>query len=403
MKERILILKYLTKLSYLTVVFFLLGNSLSATESTVNIEFYGQKVDLSYDEGLVKVSGTPYGEMQFTAFLKEKETANYQGLVNQLQALKEEMNLNDWMYFELMHNSIEHMLSSGNKYEKNLFAHFLLSKSGYDSKITFMNHKIWVNVYTEDNLFEISTILLGNKNFVNLTAAIDKNDNARDQVYLLDYNIPGTKRAFSFEMDALPKIAPQPKDVNIGFDFKGKPISLDVTIDLNMIEILQNYPIFDEVSYLETPLSPTAIASLRPQLLQYMEPMNEETKLEFLVSITRMAFNYKEDYQAFGKNKPMIAEELFFYNYSDCEDRCALFYNLNKITIDLPLLVIALPDHLSIAVAMNTAPTRSGNIIQYEGKQYYFCDPTGPFNAHHIGTLPKEYRSSTYEILSSYK
>ena len=69
----------------------------------------------------------------------------------------------------------------------------------------------------------------------------------------------------------------------------------------------------------------------------------------------------------------------------------------------MPLLVIALPDHLSIAVAMETPPTRSGNIIKHNGRKYYFCDPTGPFNAHHIGTLPKEYRSSTYEILSAYK
>lgn len=379
------------------------SNAVFANESAIKIDFYGQEIELTFDESVAKVYGTSYGEAPFIDFLKKKEESTYKGLVSQLQAIKKEMNLNDWMYFELMHSSINHMLQSGNKYEKTLFSYFLLSKSGYDSKITFMNHRIWVNVYTEDELYEISTILLGNKNFVNLTSAVDKNEDAQDQVYLLEHNIPGPKRVFSFEMDALPRISPRPKEVNVGFDFKGKPIGLDITIDLNMIEILQNYPIFDEVSYLETPLSPTAVQSLKPQLERYMKDMNEETKLEFLASITRMAFNYKEDYQAFGKNKPMIAEELFFYNYSDCEDRCALFYNLNKLTLDLPLLVIALPDHLSIAVAMDTPPTRAGNIITYQGREYYFCDPTGPFNAHHIGTLPKEYRSSTYEILSAYK
>ena len=383
-------------------LYFYCFSNVYALENALKIDFYGQEINLTYDESITKVYSTSYGEAAFIDFLKNKEESSFQSLINQMQALKQEMNLNDWMYFELMHSTINHMLQSGNKYERTLFAYFLLSKSGYDSKITFMNHKIWVNVYTEDELFEISTILIGNKNFVNLSSAVDKNDDAQSQVYLLDYNIPGQKRAFSFEMDALPTITPRPKDVQLGFDFKGQPISLDITIDLNMIEILQNYPIFDEVSYLETPLSPTAINSLKPQLERYMKDMNVETKLEFLASITRMAFNYKEDHQAYGKNKPMIAEELFFYNYSDCEDRCALFYNLNKLTLDLPLLVIALPDHLSIAVAMETPPTRSGNIIKHNGRKYYFCDPTGPFNAHHIGTLPKEYRSSTYEILSAY-
>ena len=397
-----MILKNFAKIAFIITLNCFFLNGVRAT-SAVKIDFYGQEIDLTYDESIAKVYGTKYGEESFISFLKNKEESAYQGLVNQLKAIKQEMNLNDWMYFELMHNSIQHMLQSGNKYEKTLFAYFLLSKSGYDSKITFMNHKIWVNVYTEDELYEISTILLENKNFVNLTSAVDKNDNAQNQVYLLEYRIPGPKRAFSFDMEALPNISPQPKDVSVGFDFKGQPIKLDITIDLNMIEILQNYPIFDEVSYLETPLSPTAIRSLKPQLERYMKDMNEETQLEFLASITRMAFNYKEDHQAFGKNKPMIAEELFFYDYSDCEDRCALFYNLNKLTLDLPLLVIALPDHLSIAVAMETPPTRAGNVITYQGREYYFCDPTGPFNAHHIGTLPKEYRGSRYEILSAYK
>ncbi len=380
-----------------------LAHNLSAIEVYLDIEFYGQEISLSYDDELSIVSGVKFSEEEFTQFLKEKENKSFQSLLTQLAAYKKKMNLNDWMYFELMHQSIQKILSNGNDYEKTLFSYFLLAKSGYDSKITFLNHKMWVNVYTQDKLYEISTILLGNKNFVNLTAAIDKKDELANQIYLLEYNIPGANKPFSFEMNALPYLVAKPKDVNINFDFKGKAIDLHVKIDLNLIEVIQNYPIFDEVSYLETPLSPTAIKSLRPQLLKYMDGMNEETQLEFLVSITRMAFNYKEDHEAFGRNKPMIAEELFFYQYSDCEDRCALFYNLNKITLDLPLLVIALPDHLSIAVAMKNQPSHVKNVIKYGQRDYYFCDPTGPFNAHHIGSLPKEYQNSTYEILSTYK
>jgi len=376
---------------------------LHAKPCVVEIDFYGQEIALEYDDALVFTRGLKFEEEAFTQFLKDKEHSTYQTLIRQLSSLKEQLRLNDWMYFELMHKSVDHMLGAGNTYEKSLFTHFLLSKSGYDSKITYLHKQMWINVYTEDNMYEISTILLGDKNFVNLTAAINKQKDYESQVYLLDYVIGGAKRAFSFEMNTLPNLSPRPKKASVNFDFKGTPISLDVTIDLNLIDIINNYPIFDEVSYLETPLSPTAVASLRPQLMSYMKSMDEETKLEFLASITRMAFKYKEDYQAFGKNKPMIAEELFFHEYSDCEDRCALFYNLNKITVDLPLLVIALPDHLSIAVAMMERPSQVKNAINYQGKTYYFCDPTGPFNAHHIGSLPKEYQNSRYEILSAYK
>ncbi len=387
------------------LILLLLGVTTGATAKVENLEFefYGQQINLSYESDLVELSGVKFSEAEFTQFLKRQESKNFDQVLSQLQGLKGNLNLNDWMYFELMHRCIDQMLASGNDYEKTLLSYYLLAKSGYDSKITYLNHKMWLNVYTNDKLYEISTILLGNKNFVNLTAAINKQDDFADQIYLLEYPIVDAKRAFSFDISSLPNLAARTKQVEVDFDFKGQPIHLEVKIDLNLIELINNYPIFDEVSYLETPLSPTAIASLRPQLMTYMKDMNEETKMEFLVSITRMAFSYKEDYEAFGRNKPMIAEELFFHQYSDCEDRCALFYNLNKITLDLPLLVIALPDHLSIAVAMETEPTHVKNIIKYEGRNYYFCDPTGPFNAHYIGSLPKEYQSSTYEILSSYK
>ena len=375
----------------------------TAKSSAILIDFYGQEIALDYDDDLVRVQGLKFEEAAFSQYLKEKEKTSYQNLLRQLSTLKQELLLNDWMYYDLLQKSVAHMLRKGDRYERRLLTHFLLSKSGYDSKITYLNNKMWVNVYTDDNMYEISTILLGDRNYVNLTAATKKQRNFQSQVYLLDYVIAGSKRAFSFEMNTLPLLSPRPKKLSVSFNFKGKPIILDVTIDLNMIDIINNYPIFDEISYLETPLSPTAVASLKPQLNAYMEHMNEETKLEFLASITRMAFKYKEDYQAYGKNKPMIAEELFFYDYSDCEDRCALFYNLNKITLDLPLLVIALPDHLSIAVAMIDPPSQVKNAIDYQGKTYYFCDPTGPFNAHHIGSLPKEYQNSRYEILSAYK
>jgi len=389
--------------TFLALFIFGVTTGMFAKVEDLEIEFYGQQINLSYESALAEVSGVKFSEPEFTQFLRKQESKNYGEVLIQLQGLKSRLNLNDWMYFELMHRCIGQMLVSGNDYEKTLLSYFLLSKSGYDSKITFLNHKMWLNVYTKDKLYEISTILLGNKNFVNLTAAINKQDDFADQIYLLEYPIANAKRAFSFDMSSLPNLAARTKEVSVDFDFKGNPIHLKVEIDLNLIELINNYPIFDEVSYLETPLSPTAVASLRPQLMTFMKDMNEETKLEFLVSITRMAFVYKEDHDAFGRNKPMIAEELFFHEYSDCEDRCALFYNLNKITLDLPLLVIALPDHLSIAVAMNTEPTHVKNIIKYEGRNYYFCDPTGPFNAHYIGSLPKEYQSSTYEILSSYK
>ena len=109
---------------------------------------------------------------------------------------------------------------------------------------------------------------------------------------------------------------------------------------------------------------------------------------------------YKEDHDHFGKSKPMIADEVFHYSFSDCEDRSALFYNLVKELLDLPMIMIAYPDHLTIGVALTQ---QIGNPINYKGRKYYICDPTGPSNSTRIGSVPKNYERKSFEILADYK
>ena len=96
----------------------------------------------------------------------------------------------------------------------------------------------------------------------------------------------------------------------------------------------------------------------------------------------------------------MIADEVFHYPYSDCEDRSALFFCLVKEIIDLPMIIVAFTDHLTIAVALEE---EIGDAIRYEGKNYYICDPTGPVNSTDIGAFPSGYRNAKFKIIGEHK
>ena len=123
-------------------------------------------------------------------------------------------------------------------------------------------------------------------------------------------------------------------------------------------------------------------------------------QLEIITAFTRSAFNYKTDENHFGRSKPMIREEVFYYPYSDCEDRVAVFFGLVKELLNLPMLVIAFPDHLTIGVALDQP---IGPAIRHKGKKYYICDPTGPNNSYEIGRIPKGYERKSFEILYHYQ
>ena len=216
---------------------------------------------------------------------------------------------------------------------------------------------------------------------------------------MLDYQPVPDGRSFSLRLDRLPQLQPQLEARHLKFTYQKQTFELDVVADRTLSQVMDHYPFVHEVQYLQAPLSRTLETSLLPQLRKLLIGKSPRESVEFLVALTRSAFKYKEDKEHFGRSKPMIPDELFHYAFSDCEDRSALFFNLVKELLHIPMLVVAYPDHLTIALALEDV---KGNPIQYQGRTYYICDPTGPSNSHRIGWIPNEYRKQSYEIIDQY-
>jgi hypothetical protein len=161
---------------------------------------------------------------------------------------------------------------------------------------------------------------------------------------------------------------------------------------------MEHSPLFEEAKYNQTPLSNSASNSLLPQFKEIFKFKTEIEALEIIAIFTRSAFRYKDDQDYFGRNKPMIGDELFHYPYSDCEDQSALFYYLVDELLQLPMIVIAYYDHLTIAVAI----TKSiGKPIRFENRKYLICDPTEPHNPEKIENAPNGYRNRSFEVLKT--
>ena len=96
----------------------------------------------------------------------------------------------------------------------------------------------------------------------------------------------------------------------------------------------------------------------------------------------------------------MVAEEVFLYPYSDCEDRSALYVRLVQELLGLPMIILAYPDHLTVGVAL---PQTKGGFVRYKSKAYYICDPTGPANSAVVGEVPEGYEDTPFDIIKEYK
>ena len=115
---------------------------------------------------------------------------------------------------------------------------------------------------------------------------------------------------------------------------------------------------------------------------------------------TRYAFLFKTDSENFGDEKRLSPEQTLLYPESDCEDRAALFFYLVKEIYNLPMIVMAYPRHVTIAVKFDKPV---GRPIIYNGEKYSVCEPTPQQEDLAIGELLPSLSKAGYEVVYAYQ
>ncbi len=365
----------------------------------IAIPFFSEQLTLAYSSDMIFTSSVSIQEKSLVSYYQRLSQTDFSILLEDLNRKKAALGLNDWLFYDLMRRVVDKIYYQKKSLEKELVCWFLLSQSGYDTRLTYLDDRVFVYVFTKEEVFEAPMIEEGGRNYVNLTAL---NHTARSQqaLYLLNFVAQPKGKAFSFQLNTLPRLSPRLQARTLHFTYEGFLREITVQTDLNIVQLMKAYPLIAESSYIEAPLTQTAAASLLPELRELIEGKPRYKAIECLASFTRSAFVYKEDKEAFGRSKPMIPDEVLYYPHSDCEDRVALFFYLVKTLLDLPMVVVAYHDHLTVGVAI---PGFRGSAVKYKGREFFICDPTGPVNSAEIGFIPEGYENEPFEIIGTYK
>ncbi len=166
-----------------------------------------------------------------------------------------------------------------------------------------------------------------------------------------------------------------------------------------MAMMFNNYPQVDFDSYFNIPLSKETYSSLIPALKKKMKGMGQDRGVDYLMNFTRHAFMYENDEENFGKEKRLSPEQTLMNDYSDCDDRVALFYYLVKEIYDLPMIVLVYPKHITLAIELKKPV---GTPVLYNGKKYSVCEPTPQRIELPIGKLMPELNDVAYQVVYAY-
>lgn len=366
----------------------------------VNIQFYSAELTFPSMPEMFTQLPAKLNEEVFRDAHAYFETTEYLPFLKKVGDYRRGMNLSDWHYYDIIAKYSEQVFPDAGSNFQVLFQWFVLRKSGIDARLFHTDTQVFLNALSNDVEFGFYIMQLGDKKYVNLTAKRSGIELGDLTAYMPSFVPDSAIMPFSMKLASIPRLGPS-SIIERLIEFKHKEKTYQVKVELNKLwlQMMDEYPFYNQKSYFEVGLSREAEASLLPKLENFMTYMTDVEKVQFLLSFTRTAFFYKDDAGKYGKEKPMTPEQTLYHSYSDCEDRSALFFFLCRKMLNLPEIVLDFETHVGVAVVLEGV---DGQYYKYKGKRFVYCEPTGPQDVLKPGEMWDEVKAQKARILLEY-
>jgi len=395
---------------FATILSFVFALSISAfscfageNEQPVNFDFYGDRITFEFDPTSRIEFDEALSADAVAAFYKKILATGYQPILKALNDYREQHKPDDWLYYQLIRKTAQQISPKAENYFRyTLYKWFFLTKSGYDAILSIGNNRLLFYVQSDENIYNIPFRMRDGKQYVCLNyhdyGAIDFE---KERFQEISIATPGAKKAFSYKVTQLPGFKPDDyieKDISFNYNFTDYRFKLKLNPQVKTI--FANYPVVDYESYFNIPLSDQTYGSLIPSLKKAVKGMKTKNGVDYLMRFTRYAFLFKTDTENFGDEKRLTPEQTLLYENSDCDDRAALFFYLVKEIYNMPMIVLAYPKHVTIAVQFDKPV---GKTIAYKGGRYSICEPTPQKQDLNIGESMPELKKASYEVVYAYQ
>ncbi|MES2265962.1 MAG: hypothetical protein V4520_04340 [Bacteroidota bacterium] len=369
----------------------------------VRVDFYKDPFTVKVDQSVVVDLPIQLNANILKNNYSRVNEAKYQPIIDSLLAYKQEHQLNDWLYYQLIRRVAQQISPKEINYGSYTFYKwFMLNKSGFDARLALAHQKVIFYVYNNEDISDIPYFMVDGKQFVCLNyhdyARADLND---DPPVPVNIPIAEATKAFSYKVTMMPDFKPE-HDVEkqMSFEYDRKQYHFKVKLNTDQQKAFNNYPGVSFETYFNIPLSKETYGSLIPLLKKNMKGMDEHKGVDYLMRFTRYAFLYENDNENFGREKRLSPGETLASTYSDCDDRAALFFYLVKEIYNLPMIALLYPTHITMAVEFSQPV---GDPIVYKGKTYSVCEPTPQLENLSIGQLSAKLKSTPYHVVYAYE
>ena len=304
-------------------------------------------------------------------------------------AQRKSLILGDWAYYQFVkHFADAHCKGCPN--DSVLFQAFILTQSGYQIRLGRTSDTLYLLLACNELIYSRPYFMLDDVKFYPMY-----DDGARpSSLRICDAKFP-SERSMSLYFDKQPRLAHKPAAVATFASKAYANIKAEVAVNRNLMEFYATYPQCSYPPHVVASLSESLKRQLYPTLRAAVEGKSQRDAANRLINFVQTGFNYKTDTEQFGREKWYFGDEIFFYPYSDCDDRAIFFAVLMREILGLEVVLIDYPGHVATAVQFTEAV--EGDYVTYKGKRYTICDPT--YIGASIGCSMPDYKSAKIDII----
>lgn len=308
-------------------------------------------------------------------FWEVVSSIDHTNFLNYTTDLRIQMELNDWGFILLINEISKQIFGEQNRNLVRMMNWFLLTKAGYQNKVGYDQNGVY-NLFTvSNNIFNAKYYTLdGNKFF-----PINFNHEYQTPSSIFTYQ--GIHQAQVKKLDLTIHQYPRFSNSNanmytkyLEFEYLNEIYSIPIKVNKDVIAYFEYYPLTDLPIFFNASLSSTTFAQITSALKPILETMTELEAVNFLLRLVQTSFDYKTDQDQFDREKYMTPDEIFYYQYSDCDDRSIFFATLVRDILGLEVVGVRYSRH--IAVAVHFTNTVDGDYYLSDGKKFIVADPT---------------------------
>ncbi|WP_439184144.1 hypothetical protein [Carboxylicivirga taeanensis] len=362
---------------------FRIPEEAEAYASAISVDFFGSKAPLAIDKRMRNLSISAVKPTAFAAYWDDFTATYYQVYIESLVSYAEDKNLNDWGVYKLVEQTASQLFNARNS--RAMWCWAMLNQAGYQAKIGYAGSSVYLLLPFMQEVYEHPYYSIDGSNFYLMS---HKKGIANMMTYT--ENFGGATKKIDLHLPFALNYTDESNTVVRKTTLPNEKEPLQLNMDKTVMAFLDSYPQTVNTVYLNAAMSASVKEALYEYITPRLEGKSETQAVTYLLNYLH-AFEYKTDRDQFNREKMFFPDELFYYPYSDCEDRTVLFTRLVNELLGLDAVALTYFSHMAAAVAFSEPV--EGYSVMVDGRRYTITDPTY-INAP-IGSVMPEYEKYT--------